>query len=161
MEKIYTLQVDEISPLIKQAGFSDTDYMLLEKIDCINLKTFNSESFEKWDKGIIFSRDKELKWRSIEDKFYVVYSGDNIAPPENFNELTDAVTDAIDFPVILWGQRSKKMKGFPKDHYIEIPIPKELQYPIESAFRVKISLRIQKNKKDEIIGYRFSAIEEV
>ena len=160
MEKIYTLQTDKISSIIEGIGFTASDFMVLEKIDRIKFEKFKPETFEDWEKGIIFSKDKEFKWRRIEDKFYIVFSGEDIPLPDGFKEPQGIDIKVENSPVILWGQRSDKMQDFPKNHYIELPIPKALEYPIESNFRVKIRLRIQKSSKGEIIGYRFSGLNE-
>jgi len=135
--------------------------MLLEKIDVIKFEKFKPETFEGWEKGIIFSKNKEFKWRKIDNSFYIVFSGEDIPEPKDFNNFTNAEIEENDFPVILWGQRSEKMTDFPPNQYIELPIPIKLEYPIESDFRIKIKLKIQKNDKGNKIGYRFSGIEEV
>lgn len=163
MEKIYTLQAEEISSIIEEIGFRDSDYMILEKVDSIKFTKYKLKTFEDWEKGIIFSADKEFKWRYFDGQFHVVFSGDDISLDDT-NDFTKAKIDKENFPIILWGQRSPEMKcspekkGFPENEYIELPIPAILSYPIKSEYRVKVRLKIQKNMEDEIIGYRFSEI---
>ena len=160
MEKIYAGVVDEISEVIKGIAFASSDYMILEKVDDIKFENFDLQSFENWEKGIIFSENKEFKWRRIDEKFHVVFSGNDVS--HTILQLLDeeAQADTEGFPVILWGQQSPEMQDFQENEYVELPIPKILSYPIKSKYRVKIILKVQKNENDEIIGYRFSGISE-
>ena len=157
MEKIYTFPTDKISPLIKEIGFNSADYMILEKVDDITFDNFQEKAFEEWEKGIIFSNKMEFKWRKVDAQFHVVFSGDDVSFSGDVKPEQVKIAET-DFPVLLWGQRSPQMSDFPAREYIELPIPRKLPYPIESDFRIKIQLKVQKNGKDEIIGYRFSEL---
>ena len=157
MEKIYSLQLGEISPLIEKLSFDAADYMIIEKVDAIKIENFTPLSFEEWEKGTIFSSTKQFKWRKLENKFHVIYSGDDVVlnDQESFVE-TNTENDSV----ILWGWRSDKMLDFSPNEYIEFQIPKTLSYPVESHFRVRLKFKIQKNQNKEIIGYRFMELCE-
>ena len=159
MEKIYTGLVDEITELIKDVGFSSSDYMILEKVDDIKFENYNLENFEGWEKGIIFSENGEFKWREINGSFNVVFSGNDVSC-KSLQEVDGAITGEEIFSVILWGQQSPEMQDFRENEYIELPIPKVLSYPIKSKYRVKVIIKIQKNSDGEAIGYRFSGLSE-
>lgn len=157
MERIYHHKLRKISPLIQKLNFDATDYMILEKVDAIKFENFSLVPFEDWEKGTIFSAEMQFKWRRLGDEYYILLSGENIEPDEleNFDEV---VTE--NDSVILWGWHSNNMKDFPENEYIEFQMPRTLSYPIVSNFRICLNLKIQKNKENEIVGYRFISLSE-
>lgn len=160
MEKIYHHKLKEISPLIQKQNFAATDYMILEKVDAIEFKEYSSLKFEDWEKGTIFSTAKQLKWRRLGDEYFILLSGEDIESDEmeNFIKVTSK-----DESVILWGWRSEKMdedEKFAKTDYIEFQMPVRFSYPIVSKYRIALNLKIQKNDKNETVGYRFTCLSE-
>ena len=64
MERIYNMKKAEISPLIKELAFQETNFSILENISDIKFENFKLLDFEDWEKGCIFSNEKEFKCSS-------------------------------------------------------------------------------------------------
>jgi len=158
MERIYYKNTAEISPFIKNLEFKDNDYFILENITDIKFENFKFLSFEDWEKGSVFSNQKEFKWRKVGAEFYVSYSGSDISLDNQEKFIKPETTE--ESSIILWGQQSPKMKDFLPDQYIELPIPKIISYPIHSSFRIKLNLKIYKDENNGIIGFRFTGLSE-
>ena len=158
MERIYNMTTEEISPLIKELAFQETNFSILENISDIKFENFKFLNFEDWEKGCIFSNEKEFKWRKVGPEFYVSYSGSDISLNNNEEFIEPATID--ESSMLLWGQQSPDMKDFSPNQYIELPIPKILSYPIKSSFRIKLNLKIYKDKDNGIVGYRFVGLSE-
>ncbi|MFX0136055.1 MAG: hypothetical protein ACFFDN_20610, partial [Candidatus Hodarchaeota archaeon] len=101
MERIYNLKVQEISPLIKNLAFNSSDYMILENIDDIKFDHYHATKFEDWEKGYIFSNEREFKWRKINEFFWLLYSGENILMDSQDHFITPEMDEDS---VLLWGQ---------------------------------------------------------
>lgn len=157
MEKISFITQKEISALVQDFHFNANDFMILERIEEIRFEHFQPEMFEEWEKGTIFSATKQIRWRKIADEFWIVCSGEEL--PDHVN-TTDDIVNIDDDSVILWGQRSPGMSDFPKNQYIELPIPRILPYPIESKYRIRLNFKVQKNKFGDTLGFRFITLSE-
>ncbi|HAG08197.1 MAG TPA: hypothetical protein DCK87_01330 [Desulfotomaculum sp.] len=182
IEKLCSGVVKDISILIKEINWSlNKCYMILERVPKswldkdqkgIIFQKFNYDFlFSTFEKGRIFDYDRELRWEITESgEFWVVYAGKDIILPE-LNSIPTEYLETSTSTYLLWGKKVtseilKQLERNEKNLFIELQIPRILQYPVESETNKKTRVELKAfeyidKETGQVIFSRFYDLEEV
>lgn len=182
IKKLCSGVVKDIFMLIEEINWSlNKCYMILERVpkswldkdqEGIFFQKFNYNSpFSTFEKGRIFDCDRELRWEITESgKFWVVYAGKDIILSE-LNPIPTEYLETSTSTYLLWGKKVtseilKQLGRNEKNLFIEIQIPRILQYPVESEANKKTRVELKAleyidKKTGRVVFSRFYGLEEV
>ena len=105
-----------------------------------------------WASGRIFGEESEVRWEKIgHDKFRILILSEN--PLDEFKEMAKEYEVSGEMKLYLWGNRKPNTK-----HFIEIRIPKPLDYPVKGTGNTAFIRAIPYIQKGVTVFLRFKEV---
>jgi hypothetical protein len=139
LENLYFNEnIDDVNTCIKSLFNSNEAFIILEKIDDFKFTFYDGGDItNNWEKGRVFNKSGELKWKRIGKNIHVVYIGEDV--PTQLKKAEDVQFhdgETKEETFILRGKliKDEDRQYFNEDRsrklFVEMSTPVLLEYPV-------------------------------
>mgnify|MGYP007030117215 CR=1 FL=1 len=100
-------------------------------------------------KGRSFSEKIEIQWQKLDGKFQIVAFSENESYLSKFDVKNSFDVECVTY--MLWGRYEKSENG--KNKFIEVSIPKYLEYPIPAKEDKRLYIKAYHYIKDGVVQF--------